>query len=112
MYLILRCKPSETIAILFKLKRDRHMLRLDEQDIQCPTRHYIRRVGRERHRDRRQEILLPSYIFIKWAERLDLAYGLARLYAGVSIMKDTDGSFATCEEDELNSVAASGFTKG
>lgn len=112
VFLILRCKPSETIAIATKLKHDRHILRLHEQDIQCPTRHYVRRVGRERHRDRRQEILLPSYIFIRWEDRLDLAYGLANSYAGVQIMKDADGSFATCKEGELQQVAASGFTKG
>ena len=112
MFLILRCKPSETIGILMKLKHDRHMLKLDEQDIQCPTRHYIRRVGRQRHRDRRQEILLPSYIFIRWNNRLDLAHGLARVYAGIHVMKDVDGDFATCEESELDAVAASGFTNG
>lgn len=112
MFLILRCRPSETIALATKLKHDRHMLRLDEQDIQCPTHHYVRRVGRQRHRDRRKEILLPSYIFVRWRGRLDLAHGLPRVYAGLSVMKNVDGSFATCEEDELLAVAATGFTKG
>ena len=111
MFLILRCKPSETKAVALKLKHDRHILGIDEQDVQCPTELRKRRIGRARHRDRTVVNILPSYVFVRWNGRPQWALALQGAYAGLVVMRDVHGGFATCKEEEIHRVAVEGFTK-
>jgi transcription antitermination factor NusG len=102
MFLILRCRYSETLDQVNEIRRWGPRLGLMEQDVLCPSQCIVRRVGRERRRVEIEIPIIGSFIFVRWGGSFDWIAAFERVFFSVRAMYSVDGKgYATCEEKEI-----------